>query len=103
MNSVRSNNLSLKYQRFTTLGSKDIRIINSEFVARSQFLCIYHFCNIRFILNNHRNLVLKEFLSDLFSCSYRVKLFSSFFHSLFHYSVSILLIVFIPFSALKKP
>ena len=37
MNSVRSNNISLKYQRFTTLGSKDIGIINSEFVAKTQF------------------------------------------------------------------
>ena len=38
MNSVRSNNISLKYQRFTTLGSKDIRIIKSEFVAKTQFV-----------------------------------------------------------------
>ena len=35
MNSVRSNNISLKYQRFSTLGSKDIGIINSEFVAKT--------------------------------------------------------------------
>ena len=40
MNSVRSNNISLKYQKFTTLGSKDIEIINSEFVAKTQFLCL---------------------------------------------------------------
>jgi len=33
MNSVRSNDISLKCQRCTTLGSKDIGIINSEFVA----------------------------------------------------------------------
>jgi len=38
MNFVRSNNISLKYQRFTTLDSKDIRIIKSEFVAKTQFL-----------------------------------------------------------------
>ena len=38
MNYIRSNNISLKYQTFTTLGSKDIRIINSEFVAKTQFL-----------------------------------------------------------------
>ena len=38
MNSVRSNNVSLKYQRFVTLGSKDIGIINSEFVAKTQLL-----------------------------------------------------------------
>ena len=35
MDSDRSNNVSLKYQRFTTLGSKDIGIINSEFVAKT--------------------------------------------------------------------
>ena len=41
MNSVRSNNESLKYQRFATLGSKDIEILNSEFVAKTQFLFIF--------------------------------------------------------------
>ena len=39
MTSVRSNNISLKYQRFTTLGLKDIGIIKSEFVAKTQFVC----------------------------------------------------------------
>ena len=38
MNSVRSNNVSLKYQRFATLGSKDIGIINPDFMAKTQFL-----------------------------------------------------------------
>ena len=28
---------SLKYQKFTTLGGKDIGIIKSEFVAKTQF------------------------------------------------------------------
>ena len=37
MHSVRSNNQSLKYQRFTTLGSKDICIRKSEFVAKAKF------------------------------------------------------------------
>ena len=41
MNSVRSNNESLKYQRFATWGSKDIEILNSEFVAKTQFLFIF--------------------------------------------------------------
>ena len=41
ISSVRSNNISLKYQRFTTLGFKDIVIINSEFVAKTQFLCLF--------------------------------------------------------------
>ena len=43
MNSVRSNNVSLKYQRFATLGSKDIGILNSEFVAKTQFFWIKFF------------------------------------------------------------
>ena len=38
MTSVRSNNISLKYQRFTTLGFKDIGIRKSEFVAKNQLL-----------------------------------------------------------------
>ena len=33
MTSIRSNNKSLKYQRFTTLGFKDKGIRKSEFVA----------------------------------------------------------------------
>ena len=38
MNSVRSNNVSLKYQRPTPSGCKDIGIIKFEFVAKTQFL-----------------------------------------------------------------
>ena len=38
MSSVRSNNISLKYQRFTTFDFKDIWIIKSEFVANNQLL-----------------------------------------------------------------
>jgi len=49
MLSVRLNNVSLKYQRFTTLSFIDIRIRKSEFVAKNQlfffnkilyFICI---------------------------------------------------------------
>ena len=40
MTFVRSNNINVKYQRFMTLGSKDIGIKNSEFVAQTQFLYI---------------------------------------------------------------
>ena len=39
MSSVRSNNLSLKYQRFPISGCIDIGIINFEFFAKTQFLC----------------------------------------------------------------
>ena len=38
MNSVRSNDISLKYQKCNTLASKAIGIINSEFVAKTQLL-----------------------------------------------------------------
>ena len=38
MNYVRSNNISLKYQRFATLDSKDIGIRKSEFVAQFSIL-----------------------------------------------------------------
>ena len=39
MNSVRQNNINLKYQRFTPSGCKDIEIRKFEFVANSQLLC----------------------------------------------------------------
>ena len=55
MNSVRSNNISLKYQRFTTLGSKDIGIINSEFVAKTQFLYIEKLPKVVIILKHIRS------------------------------------------------
>ena len=38
MNFVRSNNLSLKYQRFTPSGSKDKGIVKIELVSKIQFL-----------------------------------------------------------------
>ena len=38
ISSVRSIDISLKYQRFTTLGFKDIGIRKSEFVAKNQLL-----------------------------------------------------------------
>ena len=38
MNYVRSNNLSLKYQRCWPSGCKDIGIRKFEFVAKTQFL-----------------------------------------------------------------
>ena len=38
INSVRSNNLSFKYQRFTPSDCKDLGIRIFEFVAKTQFL-----------------------------------------------------------------
>ena len=42
MNSVRSNNVSLKYQRFEPSGCKDIGFENFEFVAKTKFLYSKH-------------------------------------------------------------
>ena len=38
MNAVRSYNVSLKYQRATSSGCKDIGITKVEFVTKTQFL-----------------------------------------------------------------
>ena len=38
-NSVRTDNLSLKYQMFTSSGFKELRIWKLEFVAKTLFLC----------------------------------------------------------------
>ena len=38
MNSVRSKNLSLKYQRFTPSGGKNMGVRKSEFDTKTQFL-----------------------------------------------------------------
>ena len=43
MNAVRSNNVSLKYQRFTSSGYKVKGFTKIEFVAKSQFLCFHFF------------------------------------------------------------
>ena len=43
VNSVKSNGLSLKYQRFASSGCKDIGFRKFEFAAKTQFL--YHFCH----------------------------------------------------------
>ena len=37
---VRSNHKSLKYQRFTLSGCKDIGIRKFKFVAKTQFICL---------------------------------------------------------------
>ena len=41
MNSVKPNNQSLKYQRFTASGSKDIDVEIFHFVTKTQFLFSY--------------------------------------------------------------
>ena len=42
MNSVGSNNLSLKYQRFTTSSSEDIEVLIFDFVPKTQFLYTFY-------------------------------------------------------------
>ena len=46
---------SLKYQRFTTLGFKDIGIINSEFVAKAQFFFSIKVNSLNSIWERSRN------------------------------------------------
>ena len=82
MNSVRSNNISLKYQRCTTLGSNDIGIINSEFVAKTQFLypkLLLRLCDLlaRLVLivrTSMRKAILfgTKFYEFELNCSYRL-------------------------------
>ena len=47
MNAVRSNNVSLKYQRFTSSGYKVIGFTKIEFVAKSQFLRMFSMFDIQ--------------------------------------------------------
>ena len=47
MNPDTSNNLSLKYQRFTPSGCKDIGIKKFEFVAKTQFLSFNCYFSIK--------------------------------------------------------
>ena len=43
VNSVRSNGLSLKYQRFASSGCNDIGFRKYEFAAKTQFLYVHSF------------------------------------------------------------
>ena len=52
MDFVRSNDLSLKYQRFTSSGCKHIGIRKFEFVANTQFLYLHEKMPILFIARN---------------------------------------------------
>ena len=45
MISVRSSNLSLKYQRFTTSSSKDIAVSIFDIVPKTQFLWLFVLLN----------------------------------------------------------
>ena len=46
MNAIRSNNVSLKYQWFTSSACKDIGFTKTEFVAKTQFLYIKIICRV---------------------------------------------------------
>ena len=64
MNLILSNNLSLKHQRFTLSGCKDIKIRKFDFVAKTQFLNLrlpslkIHVKNV----HNYEKLMCKETL-----------------------------------------
>ena len=53
MNSVRSNNLGSKYQKFTPSGCRDMGIRKLEFAAKTQFICLLYFC-LLLLFNNSR-------------------------------------------------
>ena len=61
--SVRSNSLSLKYQRFTPSGCEAIGVRKCEFVAKTQFLY---------------NLLIKK-ISTVFGCYCQIIMFDSTF------------------------
>ena len=71
MNSVRSNNLSLKYQRLETSGCKDIGMRKFEFVAKTQFLrivCYKYTISIQFIYRvTHKGWDIKDRLYGLYT------------------------------------
>ena len=64
MNAVRSYNVSLKYQRSTSSGCKDIGITKIEFVTKTQFLCI----NVQDWVV-YTNPLFKNFLKHMFAFS----------------------------------
>ena len=49
MNFVKENNQSLKYQRFTQSGRKDIGLTKFEFVAKTQILCKLDISNLNYL------------------------------------------------------
>ena len=65
MNVVRSNNISLKYERFTSSVCKDIGIRKFEFVAKTHFLYtkidmykfIQFFISIRYKNKNYKIII----------------------------------------------
>ena len=65
MNFVDSNNLSLKYQRYTPSGCLDIEVRKCEFVAKTQFLSI--FIRIPYMSIGPRLVVKKMTLSTFYN------------------------------------
>ena len=55
MNSAESNNQSLKYQRITTSGSKDIEVQIFDFVPNTQFLSALNFCEFLYLIKFFMN------------------------------------------------
>ena len=61
MNSVRSNSLKLKYQRFTRSGCKDILIRKFKFLEKTQFLHQFQ-CRA---LEHHLDLMFEPFKDNV--------------------------------------
>ena len=63
MNAIRSNNVSFKYLRFTS-GCKNIGFTKTEFVAKTQFLCLKK--DNRFEMYNMVFWKMQDILSQVF-------------------------------------
>ena len=73
MNSVSSNNLSLKYKMFELLGFKDIGFIEFEFVAKTRFLYLFTWSQERFLIGRNWK-ILPEFFVKFYIYNYKEKM-----------------------------
>ena len=77
MTSVNSNNLNLKYQRFTSSGCRDIGIRKLGFVAKTQFLSLniyfLQFIILRIFINMINHLYSMGYETTKYVLSQRVK------------------------------
>ena len=79
INSVKSNSLSLKYQRFTPSGCKDIRVRKCEFVAKTQFLWLTFM--LHWLRESYQSLILGPILTlAVFHLAHTLKDFLKFLY-----------------------
>ena len=67
MNSVRLNNLSLKYKAFTSSGCKGLGISKFEFVAKNQFLRLYSCLKLQYtcFVNKNKEVIYVSSLAEM--------------------------------------